>query len=170
MKTPYNRESGVTLIEVLASVVLFSVSLAGLAALALTSLRSTADGHFVSQATILAEEIADTMRSNLMAYETANFTSTPGAATKICSPGAECTAAEQSQYDASLWQGHVANALPASSALICMDSTPDDGQPDAPQCDGAGLNTVKIFWQDRRSAESLAEGENFHRYSLAMVP
>lgn len=158
------------MIEVLASVALFSVGLVGLAGLSLASLRATADGQFVSQATYIAEELADVMRANLQGYEAANFASTPATTTKICSPEAACTPAEQAQYDAGKWQWHTVSELPGGIALVCMDSTPNDGNPEAAACDGAGLNTLKIFWQDARNDEALTEGETFHRYVLAVIP
>jgi type IV pilus assembly protein PilV len=165
-----NRQSGVSLIEILIAVVIFSVSLAGLAGLSLTSLRSTADGHFNSQATILADQLADTMRSNLTGYETGQFASTPGSTQKVCTPGTKCSAAEQAQFDAGKWTTLVANVLPGGTATVCMDSTPNDGQPDATACDGLGMNTVKIFWLDNRSTDALAEGETFHRHVITVVP
>lgn len=164
------RQSGVSLIEVLAAVVIFSISLAGLAGLSLTSLRSTADGHFNSQATILADQLADAMRSNLTGYETGQFTTTPDATEKTCTQAAECTAAEQAQFDAQQWQALVADVLPGGAAIICMDSTPDDGQPDSADCDGEGMNTVKLFWLDSRSADALANGDTFHRHVVTVVP
>lgn len=165
-----HRQTGVFLIEVLAAVVIFSVSLAGLAGLALTSLRNTADGHFNSQATILAEQLAETMRANLSGYETSQFASTPAGIAKTCAPATQCTAAEQAQYDAGEWQTLVGGVLPGGVALICMDSTPDDGQPDVPACDGLGMNTIKLFWLDSRSADALAAGETFHRHVITVVP
>ncbi len=170
--TAFTRASqrGVSLIEVLIAVVIFSVSLAGLAGLSLTSLRNTADGHFNSQATILADQLADTMRANLTAYETGQFISTPAATGKVCAPGTLCSAAEQAQYDAGKWQTLAADVLPGGLAIICMDSTPDDGQPEAPACDGLGMNTVKLFWLDTRSADVLAEGETHHRHTVTVVP
>lgn len=164
------RQKGTTLIEILIAVVLFAVSLAGMAALAISAVRSTADGHFVSQATILAEELADTMRGNLAGYETSQFVGMQEEPGQECEPDDECSPQDQTRYDTHKWLAHVSDALPAGTAVLCMDSTPDDGQPDDPACDGAGLNTVKIFWLDTNAEETLAEGENFHRHSVSMVP
>ena len=164
------RQKGTTLIEILVAVVLFAVSLAGMAALAISAVRSTADGQFVSQATILADELADTMRGNLAGYETSQFIAIPGAPEQACEPGDECSPQDQTRYDTHKWLAHVGEALPAGTAVLCMDSTPDDGQPDEPACDGAGMNTIKIFWRDSNAAGSLAEGEQFHRHAVAMVP
>jgi len=110
------------------------------------------------------------MRANLSAYESSNFASTPAAIAKVCAPGVLCTAAEQAQYDAGTWLWHVGDALPGGIAVMCMDSTPDDGQPGAEACDGLGLNTLKIFWNDSRSEDALQGGETFQRYVLSIVP
>ena len=164
------KQKGTTLIEILVAVVLFAVSLAGMAALALNALRSTADGQFVSQATILADELADTMRGNLAGYETSQFITIPDEPGQVCEPGDECSPQEQTSYDTHKWLAHVNNALPSGAAVLCMDSTPDDGQPDQPECDGNGLNTIKIFWLDSTADEALEEGEVFHRHAVSMVP
>lgn len=164
------RQGGFSMIEVLAAVVIFSIGLAGMAGMSLASLRSAADGQFNSQATFIADELADTMRANLTAYETANFVNTPAGIEKVCAPDSKCTAVEQAQYDSGKWQSHALAALPGGQAIICMDSSPNDGSPQAPACDGLGLNTIKIFWQDSRNNDALAEGETFHRYALAIVP
>jgi len=110
------------------------------------------------------------MRANLTGYETGQFVSTPGSTDKTCAPNDKCTAAEQAQFDATQWQTLVNDVLPGGVALICMDSTPDDGQPDDPACDEAGMNTVKLFWLDSRTADTLAEGETFHRHVVTVVP
>ena len=158
------------MIEILASVVIFSVGLSSLAGLSLASLRTTADGQFGSQATFIAEEIAEMMRANLLAYESNNFANTPASIEKVCTPASKCTAAEQAQYDSGKWQWHAVSELPGGIALMCMDSTPDDGNPGAAACDGAGLNTLKLFWRDSRNNDVLDEGETHHRYVLAFVP
>lgn len=168
--TPLRSQRGFSLMEVLAGLVLFAVGMVALAGQSMTSLRSTADGQFISQATIIAEEISEAMRANLVAYETANFASTPGAGEKACTSGNDCSAQEAAQWDSSKWLAHVAGSLPGGVAVICMDSTPNDGQPAEPACDGAGMNTVKIFWTDSRNSDVLAEGESFHRYSASIMP
>ena len=163
-------QKGFSMVEVLASVVVISVGLAGTAGISLASLSSTADGQFNSQATIIAEELAEAMRGNLTAYESSSFVNTPLAIAKVCAPGTKCTAPEQAQYDGGKWVGHVGQALPGGTAVLCMDSTPEDGQPGATACDGLGLNTVKIFWRDTKNNDSLDEGETFQRYVLSVVP
>lgn len=163
-------QNGFTLIEIMTSVAVLSVGLISIASLALTNLRSTAHGHSQSQATIIAEELADTMRANLDAYENNLFASNPQSASKNCIGATTCAYDEQAQYDGGVWLQHAADALPGGTAIICMDSTPDDGTPQDPACDGIGLNTVKLFWTDTRAQDSMATGEPFYRHVVALVP
>lgn len=163
-------QGGFSMIEVLTSIAVFSIGLAGMASLSLASLQSTSDGQFNSQAIFIAEEMADSMRANLQAYETQAFVSTPATGEKTCTPGNTCTAAEQAGYDSGKWQWHALSELPGGLAVVCMDSTPMDGNPGAEACDGLGLNTIKIFWADSRNDDVLAEGETFQRYVLSVVP
>lgn len=164
------RQNGVTLIEVMTSVAVLSVGLISVASLAMTNLRSTAHGHNQSQATILAEELADTMRSNLIAYEDDMFSVNLETGDLDCVGETICDSEQQAQFDGSQWVEHAAEALPGGVAVICMDSTPDDGTMDAAACDGEGLNTVKLFWTDTRNVDSLADGETTYRHVISLVP
>lgn len=66
MKTPGNfpRQSGVTLVEVLITVVLVSIGLLGLAGLQLTSVRNSSSSNERFMATTLAQDIIERMRAN----------------------------------------------------------------------------------------------------------
>lgn len=164
------NQKGFSMMEVLTSVVIFSVGLAGMATMSLTSLRTTADGQFNTQAMFIGEELADLMRANLAAYETSNFVNLPTIGSKVCASDSNCTIVEQAQYDSGQWQSHVLTELPGGLSHICMDSTPNDGNPGAEACDGTGLNTVKIFWLDSRNDDALSSGDTYHRYVVTVVP
>jgi type IV pilus assembly protein PilV len=71
MRMPNQRalQSGVTLVEILVTVVIISVGLLGVASLHLTSLRAGQGAHTRSQATALATDIIDRMRANRSAAE-----------------------------------------------------------------------------------------------------
>ncbi len=66
MKTAhrFHRQSGVTLIEVLITVVLVSIGLLGLAGLQLTSVRNSSSSNERFIATTLAQDILERMRAN----------------------------------------------------------------------------------------------------------
>jgi type IV pilus assembly protein PilV len=58
------RSRGMTLVEVLVTMVITSVGLLGVAAMQLTSLRSNYDAYVRSQAAMLAADLLDRMRAN----------------------------------------------------------------------------------------------------------
>ena len=54
------------------------------------------------------------------------------------------------QADFAEWRTQVAAALPAGSGVVCLDSTPDDGDSADAQCDNLGTTlVVKIFWTEK---------------------
>ncbi len=165
-----NRQMGVTMIEVLVAVVVFSIGLAGTAAMVVNNVRTTAAASTRTEAIILADQLAETMRANLVAYETGSFALTPVATTSSCA-GAKCDAATIASYDATAWNSNIARLLPSGQAFMCVDSTPDDGSPTALACDGAGINVIKIFWNNSRfSKEKQIAGTDWRRLVVPVVP
>ncbi len=164
-------QSGTTLIEIMIAVVVFSMGLAGTAALVVHNVKTTASASTRSQAVILADQLAESMRANLVAYETADFTSDPAATATVCRGSTKCTALEQAQYDVTEWKAEVARLLPAGQAFICTDSTPDDGKPGALACNGAGTNVIKIFWTNTRfNKEQQIADSDIRRLVTPVIP
>jgi type IV pilus assembly protein PilV len=119
------RARGVTLIEVLVTMVIVAVGLLGLAGMQVRGLSIQKDAHGRALATQLALDIADRMRSNVGAVGNYAFTTayptgayTPGAAPTPCVAVA-CTAVQQAQYDFDQWFTRVrTGALPGGWARI----------------------------------------------------
>jgi len=63
-KTYFNQSNGFTLIEVLITVVILSIGLLGMAGIQIQGLRGTTSSTVRSQATILANDIAERIRMN----------------------------------------------------------------------------------------------------------
>ncbi|WP_444994386.1 type IV pilus modification protein PilV [Aliikangiella sp. IMCC44359] len=59
----YNKQAGVSLIEVLVTTLILGIGLLGVAALQVSSISSSQEGLFQSQATSLAEDLASRMRA-----------------------------------------------------------------------------------------------------------
>lgn len=112
-----SRQRGVSLIEVLVAVLVFSVGLLGVAALMIMAARSNHSAYQRTQATFLADNIADRMRANPVGvwsgyYNTRDFpASASGAASgDYCSNG--CTPQELAQADLRAWRRQLTSLLP----------------------------------------------------------
>lgn len=144
-----NDSAGFTLIEILISVVVLAIGLLGMAALQMNGLRNNQSAYFRAQATQLAYDMADRMRTNIVEARDAasggtynNGASTPN----NCATGA-CTTAQMTGYDFSQWNAELAAQLPSGTGRVCIDGTPND---DA--CDNVGtVYAIKVWWDDSRS-------------------
>lgn len=68
-----SRQTGFTLLEVLVSVIVLAIGLLGLAGLQASSMRFNQSAYLRSQATILAYDIIDRMRANIMAAHNGDY-------------------------------------------------------------------------------------------------
>ena len=72
---------------------------------------------------------------------------------QVSNPGCistTCSAGQVAQNDFYEWSNEVATLLPSGAGVICLDSTPDDGTPGAPACDGAGsVLSIKLWWSEK---------------------
>ena len=164
------QQRGLTLVEIMVALVVLSIGLAGMAGLTLFNVTGTASAQTYSQATVLADQMADSIRANMAAYESSQFISDPSISSVDCTSAKNCTAVQLAQYDVTKWKAMVAMALPAGQGFVCTDSSPDDGQPGLLACDGLGNNVIKLFWLDMRNSEGLANETDFNRLVIPMVP
>lgn len=158
---------GFTLVEVLVAVVILAIGLLGLASMEATGLNYNQSAYSRSQATQLAYDIADRIRSNPLAvanYLAGSPKTCPNGTnpcTACTTAGTACNRATMAQKDLYEWNQNMTAVLPAANNVICIDSTPADGTPANPACDLIGnVYTVKIWWQDDKSPA--AELLRFH--------
>jgi len=118
---------GFTLVEVLVTVVIFSVGLLGLAGLQATGIKLNHSSLIRSQATLLAYEIVDSMR--------ANRTNVAGYAIAIDAdpPGTVVTLADQDLVD---WIGNLSQTLPSGDGSVSLNGN---------------RATVVVQWDDMRN-------------------
>ena len=153
-------QSGVTLIEVLVSIMLMSFALLGMAALQAQSMALQTSATTRSSVAVLVADVADRMRSNLTqspGYDTSVVSPTftisanwAGQATPPSTPSTDCkttacNAAARATYDLATWRIKVRTELPRGSAMI------SGGQQ-------TGI-AVTIMWFDKefRSGETLTQ-------------
>lgn len=159
------RQQGFSLIEVLVAVAIFSVGLLSLAGLQMVSLSGMKSAQLRSVAVQLANDMADRMRANQTGARAGNYVGA-GAADIGCAAvhyahthaaPVACTPATLAQDDLYDWNQMVQNLLPGGAGVVCVDSTPYDGTPAAPACDGVQIDNVnvyavKVWWNDKPGA------------------
>lgn len=146
-----NKNSGFTLIEALIAMLVLAVGLLGLAGLQATSLRNNQSAYFRSQATQLAYDITDRMRTNNPKTLPPTYIYNNQAATSDNCIANTCSSSQMVGFDLKQWNDQLAAQLPSGIGIVCLDNTPDDGTSSAPLCDGTGnAYAVKIWWEDDR--------------------
>ncbi len=159
------NQAGATLMEVLISLLILAIGLLGMSGLQTVSLRNTQSAYLRTQASLNSNDIVERVRANLQAAETGNYDGIAGSATAACNTPAGCTSAELAANDIAEWKAALAADLPAGAGTVCNDSTPEDGTPAAPACDGIGsLYAVKIWWDEDR------DGAAEKRFILSFQP
>jgi type IV pilus assembly protein PilV len=147
-----------TLIEILVSLLILAIGMLGMAGLQTVSLRNTQSAYQRTQAAILSNDIVERVRANLQGVESGSYDNAAGAVTASCNSISGCTPAQMAANDVAEWKKALATALPEGEGTLCNDSTPSDGTPAAPACDGVGdLFAIKIWWDSDRdgTAENL---------------
>ena len=140
-----NTQHGFTLVEVMVALVIFSVSLLGLAALQAAALR---DNHVADQNTVatqLARDMAERLRANQEGVTSNlydNISGTAGSAPDCYGQSSSCTPAQIAQLDSSEWLAAVTRALPSGTGTV--------------RNNGAGF-VITVMWdQDRSGATGTA--------------
>lgn len=121
-----SRQRGISLIEVLMAVLIFSVGLIGLAGLMVMATRSNHAAYLRTQVTFLAGNMADRMRANPMglwngAYNATNYPTSTG---QTCSQASPCAPAQVAVRDRYEWSQLLKTLLPEATATIsCTGKT-----------------------------------------------
>ncbi|HVJ62188.1 MAG TPA: type IV pilus modification protein PilV [Tahibacter sp.] len=144
---------GLSLVEVLVAVMVFSVGLIGLAGLMLVSQRTNHSAYLRTQASFLAQSMADRMRGNIggvwaeLYNQTYPQTGTPPA----CSSGASCGMTDLAQRDRLAWSTQLTSLLPAPTATITCTRLSGMAVATELQAGGApydGLCTFVMTWSE----------------------
>ncbi len=166
--------SGLSLIEILITVVILSIGLLGIAGMQAFGMRYSHDSYARSQATMLANELIERMHANPDAVANGDYddadnnialncsavTNDPAHPMNVapdCNGTSTCNVTELSQLDIfrvkcgqympgpAALVGGVENLLPGGAlAITCADSSPGV----APACEGDNTRTITVTWQD----------------------
>ena len=123
---PASANKGFTLVEVLVTVVIFSVGLLGLAGLQATGIKLNHSSLIRSQATLLAYDIVDCMRANRT--NVANYALAKSAT-------AYSTPTTLAQEDINQWLTNLSGFLPSGDGAVTINGN---------------RATVQVWWDDSR--------------------
>ena len=143
-------QGGYVLLEALIAVVIAAVGFIGAARMQTLGLAMNNSTQVRQKATLLGYQMADRIRAN-QAGMTVHAYDLPSAGATACLVAASgCTPVQLAAADVGEWQAEIATQLPGGNGVVCLDSTPDDGDAIAPLCDGIGnVIAVKLWWVDK---------------------
>lgn len=162
MKNKMQKQTGFTLIEILVTIVIFAFGMLGVAGLQMVSLTGMDTAQYRSFATLKASDMADRMRANTqVSYAGLAGTVSDCRASyfgKVVSNPTACSTDVLAADEIADWTDELAKRLPSGKGVVCMDSTPDDGTPAAPACDGNGTTVaIKVWWTDKQRSKDAVD-------------
>ncbi|ANI18353.1 type IV pilus modification protein PilV [Pseudomonas citronellolis] len=127
-----SHQTGSTLIEVLIAMVVLAIGLIGMAGLQATSVQSNQGAYYRSQASILANDMADRIRANRAnalsgAYTMSSF---PDSSTSNSVTGSRAA------IDRGEWLNQLASTLPDGTGMVALNGN---------------VFTISIRWNDNRA-------------------
>ena len=127
-------QSGISLVEVLVTVLLLSIGLVGMAALQNTSMKLAYDSYLRTQASFLAYDLIDRIRANpAMTYQLSDGATISD---QPCFAGDDCSPADLRQHDLHYWKQQSEELLPNSSLSLEFD-------------EASSTYSMKLKWDDR---------------------
>ena len=156
-----SHQMGFSLIEVLITVIVISFATIGAAVLQLKAVQANHSAYLHTQATLLAHDMSERMRANPAGTASKSYHLPTATNVGSCFTISGCDQDQMAQSDMYEWAGNhsgssIKQLLPEGTAVVCIDSTPDDGNAAAAACDGVGdVYAIKIWW--RESSEKIAQ-------------
>lgn len=145
------RGRGFSLLEVLIALLIFSLGLLGLAGLMVVSVKTNHSAYLRTQASFLAQSMADRMRANIGRindYAGDYDLSTAGNGTDACA-AASCTPAQLVARDKAIWSRQLTTLLPGTAeATIACNGAPLGDAIHLGAAPYNGLCTFTINWSE----------------------
>jgi len=146
------RINGFTLIEVMVAVLVLSFGILGIAGLQVLAQQFSTQAHFHTQATLISHDMFERMRANPAGMQSGTYHLPESKQHENCYTTAGCSTQEMAENDMYEWagtaRGSIRSKLPLGRAVVCIDSTPQDGDVADPACDNKGnIYAIKVWWR-----------------------
>lgn len=173
---------GITLIEVLATLLVLSVGLLGIARLQSVSVHATTNASFQTHAMMLTQDLIERITANREAvltgtgavslgnYAKVAGTDFPAATVASCYTSSGCSSDQMATSDMVQWSTMLGRVLPittdqlTNNVVVCVDSTPATAA-----CDDTG-NTVKITFLWNESGTLERQSGSTQSYTVSFEP
>lgn len=149
-------QSGISLIEVLVTLLVMSLALLGAAGMQSIGMKLNKGGEFRGQAVFLAADLAERIEANrpatgayLAGTYAVSTRSNARTASTTCTTGV-CSSAQLALYDLAQWENAIVATLPQASWSVVESNAPTNPTP----------YTITISWVDRR-AEAGTKGTSY---------
>lgn len=165
------NQNGFSIIEVLISVLVISIGLLGMAGLQTTGIQQSHNSYLKTQASMLAYDMADRMRSNLQGVAAGHYNSIDNGSLDListeptCSDANACTAQELADIDIYQWTsgadtGSIAATLPSGHGMVSSN---------------AGIFTITVLWDENRTGATGTDcagdpATNLKCFQLEFIP
>ncbi|MEO6688557.1 MAG: type IV pilus modification protein PilV [Dokdonella sp.] len=147
----YKTARGFSLLEVLIALLIFSLGLMGLAGLMVVSVRTNQSAFLRTQASFLAQSLADRMRANTGKINSyiGTYDSSSANAAYVCSSGI-CTPDLLVERDKALWSALMVSSLPNPTAIMACNGVTLGGSAQSGSAPYSGLCTLTMTWTEAK--------------------
>jgi type IV pilus assembly protein PilV len=136
------RQKGLSLIEVMIALAVFSFGLLALAALMASGLKYNTSALHRSYATSQAYDMADRMRANRLGLDAGYYNDLSESDTDPDCIESGCTPEQMAHYDTWQWNTDNARLLPEGAGTVSLKSS------------DSGIYTITVAWNDDRDPDT----------------
>ncbi len=171
-----SRQRGVSLIEVMMAVLIFSIGLIGLASLMVMATRSNHAAYLRTQVVFLANSMAGRMSGNPIAIWKGNYNGSYPVSSSVvgCASGSPCNPADLATHDQRLWSAQLNTFLPNPVATIACSGVGTVGYDPTSQLPMrppyGGTCKMKIAWSEQGAGNQSNSGNTPQTFTWEFQP
>lgn len=146
---PVKLQRGFTLIETMIALLIFSIGLMGMAALMVLSVKTNQSAYLRTQASFLAQSMADRMRANTSLINSYNgsYSYATAGASDSCAAAA-CSPLAMVDRDRAVWSQQLIDSLPNPTAVVACNGGVLGTALHAGAAPFSGLCSLTISWNE----------------------